>query len=202
MISVFLLEDHDQVRAGLRRIIDGADDLRVVGEASTVGEALDQILSTNPDVAILDVELPDGNGVEVGRDIRSHCPDVKCVMLTGIMDDEALMAATIAGADGFLSKPTSPASLVNAIRQVAAGHQLVEPALVSSVTERFRHGPVEDPLLAGLDPHERRVLNLVADGRTNRQIGENLDLPEHSVKMHISDALAKLGIVRRGFTPV
>ena len=202
MIGIFLLEDHDHVRASLRRVIEGADDLTVVGEAATVGEALDQILSSCPDVAILDVELPDGNGVEVARDIRSHCPGVKCIMLTGIMDDEALIAAAIAGADGFLSKPTSAASLLDAIRQVASGHQLVEPSLVSRVTERLRHGPLEDPLLADLDPHERRVLNLVADGHTNRQIGENLDLPEHSVKTHISDVLAKLGIVRRGFTPV
>jgi DNA-binding NarL/FixJ family response regulator len=201
-ITVFLLEDHDQVRAGLRRVIDAEDDLRVVGEAATVGEALDQVMSSCPDVAILDVELPDGNGVEVGRDIRSYCPGVKCIMLTGIMDDEALIAAAIAGADGFLPKPASAASVLDAIRQVASGHQLVEPALVSTVTERLRHGPVEDPLLAGLDPHERRVLHLVADGHTNRQIGENLDLPEHSVKTHISDALAKLGIVRRGFTSV
>ncbi len=184
-------------------VIDAEDDLRVVGEAATVGEALDQILSSCPDVAILDVELPDGNGVEVGRDIRSYCPGVKCVMLTGIMDDEALIAAAIAGADGFLSKPTSAASLLNAIRRVASGHQLVEPALVSRVTERLRHGRAEDPLLADLDPHERRVLNLVADGHTNRQQGENHRThPSTVVKTHISDALAKLGIIRRGFTPV
>ena len=193
---VFLLDDHELVRRGLRELLDGEDDLLVVGEAGTAAEALEQIPATRPDVAVLDVRLPDGDGVEVCRDIRSAHPEIACVMLTSFADDEAVYAAIMAGAAGYLLKQIRGTDLVAALRQVAAGGSLLDPAVTAQVLERLRHGDDEDEL-ARLTPQERRILDLIADGLTNRQIGDQLFLAEKTVKNYVSNLLTKLGMSRR-----
>jgi two-component system response regulator DevR len=196
-IKIFLLDDHEIVRAGLRSVLEAEDGFVVVGEASTAAEALVRIPPTHPHVAILDVRLADGSGIDVCRDIRSHDPEIACIMLTSYADDEALFAAVMAGAAGYILKQVGGSSLVDSIRQVAAGQSLLDPALVKRVVERLHVGPVEDPLLAGLTPQERRILDLVAEGQTNRQIANELFLAEKTVKNYVSNLLAKLGMERR-----
>lgn len=196
-IKVFLLDDHEIVRTGLRSLLEGEDDFLVVGEAATAGEALDRIPPTRPDVALLDVRLPDGSGVEVCREIRSTSPEIACVMLTSYADDEALFAAVMAGAAGYVLKQVGAMSLVDDIRRVAAGQSLLDPALTERVLERMQDQSGEDPLLAGLTPQERRILDLVAEGQTNRQIAGTLYLAEKTVKNYVSNLLAKLGMERR-----
>lgn len=196
-IKVFLLDDHEIVRTGLRSLLEGEDDFLVVGEAATAGEALDRIPPTRPDVALLDVRLPDGSGVEVCREIRSTSPEIACVMLTSYADDEALFAAILAGAAGYVLKQVGAMSLVDDIRRVAAGQSLLDPALTERVLERMQDQSGEDPLLAGLTPQERRILDLVAEGQTNRQIAGTLYLAEKTVKNYVSNLLAKLGMERR-----
>ena len=196
-IGVFLLDDHEVVRAGLRSLLEAEDDFAVVGEASTVAEALARIPPTRPQVAILDVRLPDGSGIEVCREIRSSSPEIACVMLTSYADDEALFAAIMAGAAGYVLKQVGASNLVDDIRRVADGESLLDPALTERVLEKLRHGPDEDPLLANLTPQERRILDLVADGQTNRQIAGTLFLAEKTVKNYVSNLLAKLGMERR-----
>jgi two-component system, NarL family, response regulator DevR len=196
-VSVFLLDDHEVVRTGLRSLLDSADDMKVVGEASTAEEALARIPPTKPDVAILDVRLPDGNGVEVCREIRSRHPEIACVMLTSYADDEALFAAILAGAAGYVLKQIGGTDLVADVRKVAAGHSLIDPALNEQVLERLREGPEEDPLLAALTPQERKILDLIGEGKTNRQIAEEMFLAEKTVKNYVSNLLSKLGMERR-----
>jgi two-component system, NarL family, response regulator DevR len=196
-IGVFLLDDHEVVRAGLRSLLEAEDDFAVVGEASTVAEALARIPPTRPQVAILDVRLPDGSGIEVCREIRSSSPEIACVMLTSYADDEALFAAIMAGAAGYVLKQVGASNLVDDIRRVADGQSLLDPALTERVLEKLRHRPDEDPLLANLTPQERRILDLVADGQTNRQIAGTLFLAEKTVKNYVSNLLAKLGMERR-----
>jgi two-component system, NarL family, response regulator DevR len=196
-IRVFLLDDHEIVRTGLRSLFETAEDFVVVGEAATAREALDRIPPTAPDVAILDVRLPDGSGIEVCREIRSASRDIACVMLTSYADDEALLAAIMAGAAGYVLKQVGGTSLVDDVRRVARGESLLDPALAGRVLERLRQGPEEDPLLAGLTPQERRILDLVAEGQTNRQIAGALFLAEKTVKNYVSNLLAKLGMERR-----
>ena len=196
-LGVFLLDDHEVVRAGLRSLIDSTEDLTVVGEAGTVADALARIPATHPHVAILDVRLPDGNGVEVCRDIRSRFPEIACIMLTSYADDEALFAAIMAGAAGYVLKQVGGTDLIGDIRRAGAGESLVDPALGQRVLERLRDGPSEDPRLATLTPQERRILNLIADGQTNRQIADQLYLAEKTVKNYVSNLLAKLGMERR-----
>jgi DNA-binding NarL/FixJ family response regulator len=196
-IGVFLLDDHEVVRAGLRSLLEAEDDFVVVGEASTVAEALARIPPTRPQVAILDVRLPDGSGIEVCREIRSSSPEIACVMLTSYADDEALFAAIMAGAAGYVLKQVGASNLVDDIRRVADGHSLLDPALTERVLEKLRHRPDEDPLMASLTPQERRILDLVADGQTNRQIAGTLYLAEKTVKNYVSNLLAKLGMERR-----
>lgn len=196
-IGVFLLDDHEVVRAGLRSLLEAEDDFVVVGEASTVAEALARIPPTRPQVAILDVRLPDGSGIEVCREIRSSSPEIACVMLTSYADDEALFSAIMAGAAGYVLKQVGASNLVDDIRRVADGHSLLDPALTERVLEKLRHRPDEDPLLASLTPQERRILDLVADGQTNRQIAGTLYLAEKTVKNYVSNLLAKLGMERR-----
>ncbi len=196
-IRVFLLDDHEVVRAGLRSLLEGDGSFEVVGEASTAAEALDRIPPTQPDVAVLDVRLPDGSGVEVCREIRSSWPEVACVMLTSYADDEALFAAIMAGAAGYVLKQVGSANLVEDLKKVADGRSLLDPALTERVLERLTRGPEEDPLLATLTPQERRILDLVAEGQTNRQIAEHLYLAEKTVKNYVSNLLAKLGMERR-----
>lgn len=196
-IRVFLLDDHEIVRAGLRSLLEGEDGFEVVGEAANTAEALDRIPPTRPDVAILDVRLPDGSGIEVCREIRSNSPEIACVMLTSYADDEALFAAVMAGAAGYILKQVGATSLVEDIRRVAAGHSLLDPALTQRVLERLQDPSGENPLLASLTPQEHRILDLVAEGQTNRQIAATLYLAEKTVKNYVSNLLAKLGMERR-----
>jgi DNA-binding NarL/FixJ family response regulator len=194
---VFLLDDHEVVRRGLRDLLEGEDDLEVVGEASTADEALDRIPSTRPDVAILDVRLGDGgDGVEVCREIRSRHPEVRCLMLTSFADDEALFAAIMAGAAGYVLKQVRGIDLLNAVRRVGRGESLLDPTLTGRVLERLRAEPEKDEL-AGLTDQERRILELIAEGHTNRQIAETIFLAEKTVKNYVSNLLAKLGMSRR-----
>ena len=196
-LRIFLLDDHEVVRAGLRSLLEAESDLEVVGEAGTVAEALARIPPTRPDVAILDVRLPDGSGVEVCREIRSQVPGTACLMLTSYADDEALFAAIMAGAAGYVLKQVGGTDLVEDIRRVAAGQSLLDPALTQRIIERMKAGPEEDPRLAGLTPQERRILDLIAEGQTNRQIAASLFLAEKTVKNYVSNLLAKLGMERR-----
>jgi len=196
-LRVFLLDDHEVVRAGLRSLLESEEDIVVAGEAGTVAEALVRVPLAKPDVAILDVRLPDGSGIEVCRQIRSDHPDVACLMLTSYADDEALLAAIMAGAAGYVLKQVGGSDLVTDIRRVGAGGTLLDPKLTERVLERLRRGPQEDERLASLTPQERRILDRIAEGRTNRQIGEELFLAEKTVKNYVSNLLAKLGMARR-----
>ncbi len=196
-IGVFLLDDHEVVRTGLRSLLEAADDIEVVGEAASVAEALSRIPPTQPDVAVLDVRLPDGSGVEVCREIRSKFPGIACLMLTSYADDDALFASIMAGAAGYVLKQVGGSDLVADVRRVASGETLLDPALTERVLERLRTGSEEDPLLAGLTSQERRILDLIADGQTNRQIAETMYLAEKTVKNYVSNLLSKLGMERR-----
>ena len=197
-ISVFLVDDHDIVRRGLRALIDDADGIEVVGEASSAGMALAGISKLLPDVAVLDVRLPDRSGVEVCREIRSEHPDVKCLMLTSFSDDEALFDAIMAGASGYLLKEVRDSNIVESIKRVAGGESLLDPALTGKVLERLRRGAEpEDPRLASLTEQERNILEHVAGGLTNRQIAETVHLAEKTVKNYVSAILTKLGMSRR-----
>jgi two-component system, NarL family, response regulator DevR len=196
-IGVFLLDDHEVVRTGLRALLDACEDIEVVGEADTVAEALVRIPEVRPDVAILDVRLPDGSGVEVCREVRSDMPDTACVMLTSYADDEALVASIMAGAAGYVLKQVGSLDLLDTIRRAGAGESLLDPALTNRVLERLREGPKTDPRLASLTPQERKILDLIAEGYTNRQIAENMFLAEKTVKNYVSNLLAKLGMERR-----
>lgn len=196
-LRVFLVDDHEIVRAGLRSLLEGEGDIEIVGEAATVQDALVRIPLARPDVAILDVRLPDGNGVEVCRQIRSEHPEIACLMLTSYADDEALMAAIMAGASGYVLKQVGSGDIVADVRKVGAGGTLLDPKLTERVLERIRRGPEEDERLASLTPQERRILDRIAEGRTNRQIGEELYLAEKTVKNYVSNLLAKLGMERR-----
>ncbi len=194
---VFLLDDHEIIRRGLRELFDAEDDLEVVGEASTAEEALDRVPSTRPDVAVLDVRLADDDGVEVCRDLMSLHLGIHCLMLTSFADDEALFSAILAGASGFVLKDVRGIDLVSAVRQVAAGQSLIDATLRSKVTARMRSREVEDQYLAKLSSRERQVLDLIAEGKTNRQIGEELFLAEKTVKNYVSSVLMKMGLSRR-----
>jgi two-component system response regulator DevR len=196
-IGVFLLDDHEVVRKGLRALLEACEDIEVVGEADTVAEALISIPAAEPNVAILDVRLPDGSGVEVCREVRSNSPDIACVMLTSYADDEALIASIMAGAAGYVLKQVGSLDLLDTIRRAGAGESLLDPALTDRVLERLREGPKTDPRLASLTPQERKILDLIAEGYTNRQIAENMFLAEKTVKNYVSNLLAKLGMERR-----
>jgi two-component system response regulator DevR len=196
-VKVFLLDDHELVRRGIRELLWVHEDITVVGEASTAEEALERIPGTHPDVALLDVRLPDGDGVEVCREIRSRHPEISCLMLTSFSDDDALLAAVMAGASGYLLKQIRGTDLVDAIRRVSTGASLLDPALTKRVVERLQSGPEEDEKLARLSSQERRILELVAEGRTNRQIADQMFLAEKTVKNYVSSLLAKLGMQRR-----
>jgi DNA-binding NarL/FixJ family response regulator len=196
-IRVFLLDDHEIVRRGVRELLEAEDDIEIVGEAGTAEEAVGRIPATNPDVAVLDVRLPDGSGVEVCRDVRSAHPEVACIMLTSFADDEALFDAIMAGAAGYVLKQVRGGDLVDAIRRVAAGQSLLDPAVTAKVLDRIRKGVDEDERLRDLTHQERRILTLLADGKTNRQIAEEMFLAEKTVKNYVSNLLAKMGMSRR-----
>ncbi len=196
-IRVFLLDDHEIVRRGIGDLLDAEPDIVVVGEAGTAAEALRIIPAARPHVAVLDIRLPDGSGIDVCRDIRSSAPEIRCLMLTSYDDNDALFAAVMAGAAGYLLKEIRGSSLVDAIRQVAAGKSLLDPAVTGRLLTRLREGAPQDQRLASLTDREREVLGLISDGLTNREIGERLFLAEKTVKNYVSGLLAKLGMQRR-----
>jgi DNA-binding NarL/FixJ family response regulator len=198
-ISVFLLDDHEIVRRGIRQLLESEDDIEVIGDAGTAAQALARIPALRPDVAILDVRLPDGEGVTVCREVRSAVtPPPACLMLTSYSDDEALFGAIMAGASGYLLKQVGGVDLVGAVRTIAAGGSLLDPKATAVVLERLRRSEEpEDPRYASLSPQERRILELIADGLTNRQIGAEMYLAEKTVKNYVSSLLHKLGMSRR-----
>ncbi len=196
-VRVFLLDDHEIVRRGIADVLQAEPGITVVGEASTAGEALRRIPAAKPHVALLDARLPDGSGIDVCRDIRSSAPDVRCLILTSYDDNDALFAAVMAGAAGYLLKEIRGTSLVDAVRQVAAGKSLLDPAVTGRLLTRLREGAPQDERLTSLTDREREILGLIADGMTNKQIGENLFLAEKTVKNYVSGLLAKLGMQRR-----
>ncbi|MDQ6840497.1 MAG: response regulator transcription factor [Actinomycetota bacterium] len=200
-VRVFLLDDHELVRRGIRDLLGNENDLEVVGEAATAAEALVRIPLTRPDVALLDVRLgaePEASsGIEVCRDIRAAHPEVACVMLTSFTDDEALFASIMAGASGYLLKVVRGNDLVGALRRVAAGDSLLDPAVTARVLDRLRNPIVVQDPLADLSAQERCILDLISDGKTNRQIGEEMYLAEKTVKNYVSRLLTKLGMARR-----
>ncbi len=196
-ISVFLLDDHEIVRRGLVDLLDTTTDITVVGEAATALEALDRIPAVRPDVAILDTRLPDGSGVDVCREIRSSLPDTRCIILTSYDDDEALFAAVMAGAAGYLLKQIGGRSLIDAIRSVAGGGSLLDPAVTGTLLNRLRNPSSPDPRVSSLSVRDREILDLIAEGLTNRQIGERLFLAEKTVKNYVSTLLSKLNMQRR-----
>ena len=196
-LRVFLIDDHEIVRRGVRELIDSEDGLVVVGEAGSVEEALHRIPALSPDVAILDVRLPDGSGVDLCRQVRSFNDPPACLMLTSYDDDAALFEAIVAGAAGYVLKQVKGHDIVEAVRKIGAGDSLIDPDMASRVLDRLRVGPDDDPRLADLTVQERRVLDLLADGLTNRQIAAEMFLAEKTVKNYVSNLLAKMGMSRR-----
>ncbi|WP_406862074.1 response regulator transcription factor [Streptomyces sp. HUAS MG47] len=198
-ITVFLLDDHEVVRRGVHELLSVEPDIEVVGEAGTAEEALVRIPAVKPDVAVLDVRLPDGSGVEVCREVRSQDESVRCLMLTSFADDEALFDAIMAGASGYVLKAIRGNELLTAVREVAAGKSLLDPVATARVLERLRDGnsPKRDDKLDSLTDQERRILDLIGEGLTNRAIGERLHLAEKTIKNYVSSLLSKLGMERR-----
>jgi two-component system response regulator DevR len=196
-IRVYLLDDHEVVRQGLRTLLEASGDIEVVGESGSAEDATNRIPALRPDVAVLDGRLPDGSGVEVCRAIRSVDSSIKALILTSYDDDEALFAAIMAGATGYVLKDIRGTDLVETIKRVAAGQSLIDPALTARVLERVRSGPVTAPELADLTEQELKLLGLIAEGLTNRQIGEKMFLAEKTVKNYVSSVLSKLGLERR-----
>jgi DNA-binding NarL/FixJ family response regulator len=198
-ISVFLLDDHEVVRRGLAQLLELEPDIDVVGEAGTAAQALSRVPALRPDVAVLDVRLPDGEGVSVCREIRSSVdPPPACLMLTSFSDDEALFGAIMAGASGYMLKQVSGNDIVSAVRTVAEGGSLLDAGVTATVLDRLRQtGDNEDPRYATLSPQERRILDLIAEGMTNRQIAGHLYLAEKTIKNYVSSLLHKLGFERR-----
>lgn len=196
-IRVFLLDDHELVRRGLTDLLESTTDLLVVGEAATAAEALRRIPAAAPHVALLDARLPDGSGIDVCRELRSAHPEVSCVILTSYDDDETLFAAVMAGASGYLLKEIRGLSLVDGIRQVAAGRSLLDPAVTKKLLDRLREPVQEDSTISSLTAREREILDLIAEGLTNREIGQRLFLAEKTIKNYVSTLLATLGMQRR-----
>ena len=194
-VRVFLLDDHEVVRAGLAAMLDAEKDIEVVGGAGNAVEALAGIADLQPDVAVLDVRLEEGSGIEVCREIRSSHPDIRCLMLTSFADDRALLDAGMAGASAYVLKQVKGTELLDAIRAVAEGRQLLDPATVRHATERLRASG--ELLIEELSPQEQKLFHLIGDGYSNRQIAEELFLAEKTVKNYVSNMLAKLGMSRR-----
>jgi DNA-binding NarL/FixJ family response regulator len=196
-IRIVLIDDHEVVRAGIKAMIDAQDDMEVVGEAGTAEDGVRRVGYDEPDVVVLDVRLPDGSGVESCRDIRTRFPDVKVLMLTSFADEEALLAAILAGASGYVLKRVKGTDLVNDIRRVGAGESLLDPEMTEKLFERLRSGPKSDPLLAKLSDQEREIVSHIAEGKTNKQIADDMFLAEKTVKNYVSNLLAKMGMSRR-----
>src|SRR6478736_7676503 len=192
-IRVFLLDDHEIVRRGLKELLESEGDIEVVGESGLAAEATRRIPALRPDVAILDGRLPDGSGIDVCREIRSRNPEIAALILTSYDDDDALFSAIMAGAAGYVLKQVRGNDLVETVRRVAAGQSTLDPAVTASVLERVRSGPQPDPWPEHLTPQEHRILELIAEGMTNRQIASELFLAEKTVKNYVSVILAKLG---------
>ena len=197
MLKVFLVDDHEVVRRGVADLLDEQDDLEVVGQASTVAEALARVPAMRPDVAVLDMRLPDGNGVELCRELRSIMPELNCLMLTSYTDEEAMMDAILAGAGGYVIKDIRGLDLVSAVRTVASGRSLLDNRAAAALMGRIRAGEAKPGPLSDLTEQERVVLDLIGEGLTNRQIGERMFLAEKTVKNYVSNVLAKLGMARR-----
>ncbi|HVS69358.1 MAG TPA: response regulator transcription factor [Mycobacteriales bacterium] len=196
-IRVFLCDDHEVVRRGVKDMLENEGDIEVIGEASSVAEALARVPALRPQVAVLDVRLPDGSGITACRELRSTMPELACLMLTSFADDEAMLDAIMAGAQGFVLKQIRGSDLIGAVRTVANGGSLLDPTATARVMDRLRtHGQTQDRL-AALSEQERKVLELIGEGLTNRQIGERLFLAEKTVKNYVSNVLAKLGLERR-----
>lgn len=196
-VTVFLLDDHEVVRRGLRELLESEGDIEVVGESGSAVEATARIPALRPDVAILDGRLPDGSGINVCRDVRSVDPSIAVLILTSYDDADALFAAIMAGAAGYVLKQVRGTDLLASVRTVAAGQSMLDPAVTLQVLERLRQGPEEPSELAPLTDREREVLALIGEGLTNRQIGERMFLAEKTVKNYVSGLLAKLGMERR-----
>ena len=198
-LRVMLVDDHEIVRDGVRAALAPEDDIVVTAQAGTVQEAIDEADRTRPDVIVMDVRLADGSGIEATREIRARHPDVKVLMLTSFADDEALFASIMAGASGYVLKQVRPGELLRAIRAVGAGDSLLDPSVTSAVLDRLRKGKhlMKDERLARLSPQEERILQAIADGETNRQIGADLGLAEKTVKNYVSSILSKLEVARR-----
>jgi DNA-binding NarL/FixJ family response regulator len=194
---VFLVDDHEVVRVGIRELLSAQDDLEVVGEASSVTEALTRVPAVAPDVAVLDVRLPDGNGIELCRELMSRLPDLKCLMLTSFTDDEALFDAIMAGAAGFVLKRIVGTDLTNAVKTVAAGGSLLDARSTAALLNRIRREREQGDPVRMLTEQERTVLDLIGEGLTNRQIADKMFLAEKTVKNYVSHLLAKLGLERR-----
>ena len=198
-LRVMLVDDHEVVRDGIRAMLQPEDDIYVTAEAGTVRESIDEADRTHPDVVVMDVRLADGSGIEATREIRAKHPDTKVLMLTSFADDEALFASIMAGAAGYVLKQVRSGDLVRAIRAVGAGESLLDPAMTTAVLDRLRKGKhlMRDEKLARLSPQEERILARVADGRTNKEIGDELHLAEKTVKNYVSSILSKLEVARR-----
>lgn len=196
-LGVVLVDDHEVVRAGLRSLIDSYDDLSVVGEAGSAEEGVRRVGYSAPDVVVMDVRLPDGSGIEACREIRNRWPDVGVLILTSYADEEALVSAIMAGAAGYVLKRIDSEALVDSIRRVGKGESLLDPAMTEPLFGRLRGQAVDDPLIQRLSPQERRILDLIADGKTNRQIADELFLAEKTVKNYVSNLLAKMEMSRR-----
>ena len=197
MIRVFLLDDHEVVRRGLADLLQAEGDIEVVGESGSAVEATHRVPALRPDVAILDARLPDGNGIDVCRDVRAVDPSIKGLILTSYEDDEALFAAIMAGAAGYVLKQIRGTDLVDAVRRVAAGQSLLDPAVTARVLERIRTGIEEPRELRSLTDQERRILEYIAEGLTNHEIAQRMYLADKTVKNYVSSVLAKLGLERR-----
>jgi DNA-binding NarL/FixJ family response regulator len=197
MARVFLVDDHEVVRRGVRDLLEAEDDLEVVGEAGTGEEALARVGSAQPDVAVVDLRLPDMDGIEVCRELRSRHPELHCLILTSFADDEALIDAVMAGAAGYVLKQIKGNEIVESVRRVAAGQSLLDPQTTQRVLERLRNGSEEEQQLNQLTPQERRIFDLIGEGCSNRQIAEEMFLAEKTVKNYVSNLLMKMGMARR-----
>jgi two-component system response regulator DevR len=197
MIRVYLLDDHEVVRHGLRDLLEREGDIEIVGESGSAVDAGHRIPALRPDVAVLDARLPDGSGIDVCREVRSVDPTIQALILTSYEDDEALFAAIMAGAAGYVLKQIKGTDLVDAVRRVAGGQSLLDPAVTARVLDRIRRGPEQPDELKGLTEQERRILALIAEGLTNREIAQRMFLSEKTIKNYVSSLLAKLGMERR-----
>jgi two-component system response regulator DevR len=196
-LTIFLLDDHEVVRRGMAELLQAVPGFEIVGEAGTAEQALARIYAVRPDVAVLDARLPDGSGIDVCRQVRAQMPTTRCLILTSYDDDDAVLTAVLAGASGYLLKEVRGSAIIDAVRQVALGHSLISPEIIAQVMDRLRNGSPTDSRVASLTDREREVLDLIADGMTNRQIAETLFLAEKTVKNYVSSLLTKLAMQRR-----